>query len=276
MSDSDDDEPGDPTSHFLYELRNAEPWDATEVHKYGQATLETLKTTDFGTLPERVAFSEEVMRRHGLDPRDLEQERSALWRKEKFMYPVTIVYTLKNVKEYYKIMYLTKKKIEEAILNILNNHAVTTDELLQPLFAWILGSFDRPLPVKFAREFDPDLFKKNPLKENVARGQDSYEHFVFLKDLLAYTLALQARTSDATKMRRDPAYTFHEILDIWSRELKNEQQCSKEQRAKAKETVSKTSHKHEPEVPKVPTVPDSWEDAVSTPLLMRKREHIFV
>ncbi len=125
---------------------------------------------------------------------------------------------------------------------------------------WILGSFDLPLPAKFAREFDPGLFKQNRLKEDVARGEGSHEHFAFLKDLLAYALALQARTSDSTKMRRDPAYTFHEILDIWSQEVQDERLSAKDQRAKAKETVSKTSHKHEPEVPKAPTVPDSWED----------------
>jgi hypothetical protein len=153
-------------------------------------------------------------------------------------------------------------KIVNAITNIVNNdkHKVTTDELLQPVFSWILRSFDRPLPAKFAREFDPGLFEKSPLKTDVAHGKGSGKHFEFLTHLLGYALALQARTSDATKMRRDPAYTFREILDIWSRELKDEQQRSKEQRAKAKETVSKTSHKHEPAVPKVPTVPDSWED----------------
>jgi hypothetical protein len=97
MSDSDDDEPGDPTSHFLYELRNTEPWDATEVHKYGQATLETLKTTDFGNLPERVAFSEIVMERHFLTPRDLENKRSDVFRKTKFMFPVTIACAAENV-----------------------------------------------------------------------------------------------------------------------------------------------------------------------------------
>jgi hypothetical protein len=54
---------------------------------------------------------------------------------------------------------------------------------------------------------------------------------------------------------------LHEILDIWSEELENEKQLAKDQRTRAKKTVSKTSHKHKPEVPKVPTVPDSWEDA---------------
>ena len=261
MSDSDDDEPIPPTSYFLHELRHAERWDGTEIREYGKATLESLKSTDFGKLPERVAFSEAVMRKHGLYPQDLERDRSAMWRKEKFMYPVTIVCAVENVRSYYKIMYLTQKKIETAIFNILNGHAVTTDELLQPVFSWILGSFDRPLPAKFARKFDPGLFEQNPLKTNVACGEGSYDHFEFLRDLLSYALALQGRTSDAGKTRQDPVFTLHEILDIWSQELENEKQLAKDQRAKAKETVSKTHHKHEPEVPKVPTVPDSWEDA---------------
>ena len=41
----------------------------------------------------------------------------------------------------------------------------------------------------------------------------------------------------------------------------DEQQRAKKQRAKAKEPVSKPPHRHEPEVPKVTKVPDSWEDA---------------
>jgi len=259
MSDSDDDEPIPPTSYFLYELRSAERWDGTEIREYGKATLESLKSTDFGKLPERVAFSEAVMRKHGLYPQDLERDRSAMWRKEKFMYPVTIVCAVENVRAYYKIMYLTQKKIETAILNILNDHDVTTDELLHPVFSWILGSFDRPLPAKFARNFDPELFKKNPLKTNVALGEGSDEHFDFLKDLLSYTRGLQARTSDAGKSREDPVCILYEILDIWSRDVEDEEKRSKEQRARAKEPVSKKPEQHKPEVPEVQEVPDSWE-----------------
>ena len=176
------------------------------------------------------------------------------------MFPVTIACASPEVQAYYKLMYLTQKKIENAITNIVHKHDVTTDELLHPLFSWILGSFDRPLPAKFAREFDPGLFKKNHLKTNVAHGKGNYDHFEFLTHLLGYALALQAQTSDATKMRRDPASTFHEILDIWSEELMDEQHRAKDQRARAKETVIKKPHKHEPDVPKVPKVPDSWED----------------
>ena len=40
----------------------------------------------------------------------------------------------------------------------------------------------------------------------------------------------------------------------------DEQHRAKDQRVRAKGTVSKTPHKHEPDVPKVPKVPDSWED----------------
>jgi hypothetical protein len=261
MSDSDDDEI-DPTSFFLYELRNIKPWDASQIRKDGQQTLETLKSTDFSQLPERVAFYEEVRQRYDWDVRrSLEQKQSALWRKTNFWMPVTILCAIPEVQAYYKNMYLTQKKIETAIVNILNGRKVTTDELLQPVFSWILGSFDRPLPAKFARFFDPELFKQNRLKENVAHGVGNYKHFEFLDDLLGYALGLQAQTSDASKMRQNPVFTLHEILDIWSEEVEKEEQSAKEQRAKAKERVSKKPEQHKPEVPKVPTVPDSWEDA---------------
>jgi hypothetical protein len=260
MSDSDDDKPLDPTSYFLHELRREERWDAEAVDKYGKETLEELKSIDFGNLPESVAFLKEVKEMYGVA--SLERKRSIVWRQTGFMFPLTFVYASKEVQAYYKHMHVTQTKIVNAITNIVNNdkHKVTTDELLQPLFSWILRSFDRPLPAKFAREFDPGLFSKSPLKTDVAHGKGSGKHFEFLTHLLGYALALQAQTSDATKMRRDPASTFHEILDIWSEELENEQRRAKDQRARARETVSKKPHKHEPEVPKVPKVPDSWED----------------
>ena len=258
MSDSDDDKPLDPTSYFLHELRHEGRWDAEAVHKDGKETLEKLKSIDFGNLPESVDYLKEVKERYGVA--SLERKRSILWRQTGFMFPLTFVYASKEVQAYYKHMHATQTKIVNAITNILNKRDVTTDELLQPLFSWILGSFDRPLPAKFAREFDPGLFEKNPLKKDLSHGKGNYDHFEFLTHLLGYALALQARTSDATKIRRDPASTFHEILHIWSEELMDEQHRTKEQRARAKETVSKTPHKHEPEVPKVPKVPDSWED----------------
>jgi hypothetical protein len=262
MSDSDDDEPKDPTSFFLKELRNEERWDASQVQKYGQEMLEDLKNTDFSKLPERVAFYENEVKMYGFDVRrNLENKRSAVWKKTGFWMPVTILCAVPNVQAYYKIMYLTQKKIETAIVNILNGHKVTTDELLQPVFSWILGSFDRPLPAKFARKFDPELFIQNSLKQDVARGKGSDDHFEVLVQLLGFALALEARTSDSDITRQDPVCTLHEILDIWSEELENEKQLAKDQRTRAKKTVSKTSHKHKPEVPKVPTVPDSWEDA---------------
>jgi hypothetical protein len=106
-----------------------------------------LASTDFGKLPERVDFSEIVMKRHSLVP--------------KFMFPSTIVYASEEVQAYYKLMHVTQKKIENANTNIVNNHGVTTNELLQPLFSWILGSFDLPLPVKFATAvFTPLLMRK--------------------------------------------------------------------------------------------------------------------
>jgi hypothetical protein len=262
MSDSDDDEPKDPTSFFLTELRNEKPWNASQVQKYGQEMLETLKNTDFSKLPERVAFYENVVKRYRFDVRrSLENERTAVWNKTGFWMPVTILCAVPNVQAYYKIMYLTQKKIETAIVNILNGHEVTTDELLQPVFSWILGSFDRPLPAKFARKFDPELFKQNRLKVDVARGEGSDDHFEVLVQLLGCALALQARTSDSDITRQDPVCTLHEILDIWSQEVEDERQSAKDQRAEAKKPVSKKPEQHKPEVRKVPTVPDSWEDA---------------
>jgi hypothetical protein len=272
MSDSDDDEI-DPTSFFLHELRNIKPWDGSQIQKYGQQTLETLKKTDFSQLPERVAFYEKVLKKYPWDFRQsLEDKRSAEWRKTGFWMPVTILCAIPNVQAYYKIMYKTQKKIEATILKLLNGGEVTTDELLQPVFSWILGSFNRPLPEKFKRRFDPELFKQNSLKENVAHGGGNYKHFEFLDDLLGYALGLQAQTSDASTTRQNPVFTLHEILDIWSEDVDEEErsakeqrakakQSAKEQRAKAKERVSKKPEQHKPEVPKVPTVPDSWEDA---------------
>ncbi len=272
MSDSDDDEI-DPTSFFLHELRNIKPWDASQIEKDGEITLKTLKSTDFSQLPERVAFYEKVLKKYPWDFRQsLEDKRSAEWRKTGFWMPVTVLCAIPNVQVYYKIMYLTQKKIEATILKLLNGGDVTTDELLQPVFSWILGSFNRPLPEKFKRRFDPDLFKQNSLKENVAHGGGNYKHFEFLDDLLGYALGLQARTTDVYKLRQNPVFTLHEILDIWSEDVDEEErsakeqrakakQSAKEQRAKAKERVSKKPEQHKPEVPKVPTVPDSWEDA---------------
>jgi hypothetical protein len=37
-SDSDDDNKSDPTAFFLYELRNVEPWDATETREHAKIT----------------------------------------------------------------------------------------------------------------------------------------------------------------------------------------------------------------------------------------------
>ena len=203
MSDSDDDEPLDPTSYFLYDLRHEETWDVEAVRQYVKETLEILENIDFGELPERKRFSEEVMRKYGVVPEKLEQRRSVVYRQTGFMFPLTLVYVSKEVQTYYKLMHVTQKKIENVITNMVNNHKhkVTTDELLQPLFSWILVSFDRPLPVKFESKFDPlPVFAEIGATEPSKYADTRYGNRVLMRRCLLTTRSIYRNLMVDTKM----------------------------------------------------------------------------
>jgi hypothetical protein len=143
----------------------------------------------------------------------------------------------------------TQTKIEEYISNIVYERDVTNDKLLHQLFSWILGSFNRPLPRQFQREFDAGFFKPNKLKENVAQGQNCDEYFEFLDDLLGYALGLQAqgiRTSDDSRQMHNACSIFHKIIDIWLIDIKLEDE------KRAKDAATRKAEQDEAEVPQVP------------------------
>lgn len=224
MADSDSNDDRDETSFFLQELRTTEMWDETEAKKHGRSTLEQFEKIDLSTMPEVIHSHNWYMKDSKLYAERANEAQDRLFKKEKYRYPLTLVFVSPDVRVYYKSWALAKKRVENAIFNIRNEHDVTTDELFKPLIALILGSFDRRLPPKFAGNFDEysGIFKSNTLKERLARAESKFQYFEELGDVLGYAQYLQAQTSDAAATRRLPIHDLHEILDIWVREVEEE------------------------------------------------------
>ena len=281
-SDSDSNDDRDSTSFFLTELRTQERWDEDEAKKDGNTTLKKIENMDLSRLPEIIQSHEWYLKDRNLYPGRDKQAQDQLLKREQYMYPLTLVFVSRDMRVYYKSWALAKKRVENAIFNIINRHDVTTDELFKPLIALILGSFDRRLPPKFAGNFDEysGLFQSNKLKERLARAESKYEYYEELGDVLGYAQYLQAQTSDAVATRRLPIHDLHEILDIWLREVEEERRVkdaasSEAQVAEVPEPVKDDKDNRddsawddEDDV----TAPEEWEKLDDEHVLRREQE----
>lgn len=207
---------------FLTSFRGVQEWTQWQVMEKGLDIRDKLKAVDFGTLPEVITRSNNQMegwlKPDGTNADICTKRQRILEKTDHIEYPLTLVFAGEDDRHYYKLMRETQQQIVNVIDSLLANEGGNaTKDMLHPVFAWILGSFDYPEPNSL-KGFNAALFRESQLKKFVAHGQTSSEHFAFLKDLLGYTLALQAHVSGSrsTEFRK-----FDEIIQMWLRNIEN-------------------------------------------------------
>ena len=209
---------------FLNSFRGVQEWTELQVVEKGLDVQDKLKAVDFGALPEVITRYNNVMQRNRLKPdaRIYETHQRKLEKLEHILYPLTLVFAEPDDRTYYKLMRENQEQIVNVIDSLSKDNVTATKDMLHPLFAWILGSFDYPVPDTSLNGFNAALFRESQLKKFVAHGQTSSEHFAFLKDLLGYTLALQARVSARVGESRSTEFgKFDEIIQMWLLNIEN-------------------------------------------------------